>query len=183
LPEYSQGWFVPESNIHTRQHWFWSPNTDKTLKSPERMMEAYNSSVALGANLLVNMTPDTDGLIPAAEVDMLETFGAALDARFAVSKKGTWKQKAQHKNNQFLLKLYASTPITDIVLEEDLEYGQHIESYTIEAKVNKEWVEIAQGKSIGRKRIHAIDGVEAKRLRLTIIESSGTPRIRAFKVY
>jgi alpha-L-fucosidase len=183
LPEYSQGWFVPESNIHTRQHWFWSPDTDKTLKSPERMMEAYDSSVALGANLLVNMTPDTDGLIPEAELKMLKTFGKDLKKRFVKRKGWVSNSEVGTVNNQLMLVFKKPTTINDIVIEEDLQFGQHIVTYTIEAKVDGQWMNIGEGKTIGRKRIHTVDIENTKSLRLSIDENTLEPRIKSFSAY
>ncbi|HIA47804.1 MAG TPA: hypothetical protein EYN96_07505, partial [Candidatus Hydrogenedentes bacterium] len=183
LPDYAEGWFVPESNIHTRQHWFWSPDTDKTLKSPMQMMEAYDSSIGLGANLLVNMTPDTDGLIPTAEAGMLTTFGAALKKRFSdmkgtVSSKDDWTEE-----KPLVLKFDHPTAVTDVVIEEDLRQGQRIQAYSIEYFINGSWSPFGKGSSIGRKRIHTFKPIEAEALRLTILQSTSVPHIRAFSAY
>ncbi len=183
LPLYAEGWYVPESNIHTRQFWFWSPDTDKTLKTPEQMMKAYESSIGVGASLLVNMTPDTDGLVPEAEVTMLTTFGAALQKRFSQVKGTTSSTAGWAEGQTLVLKFDQPTRIKDVVIEEDLAQGQRILSYSIESRVNNQWESIAQGESLGRKRIHSFDALETQALRLTILESTSTPHISAFSAY
>lgn len=183
LPEYASGWFVPESNIHTRPHWFWAPDTDAKLKTPKQLLEAYNSSIGLGANLLVNLTPDRSGKLPAAEMSMLESFGADLEARFGepkgqVSSKDRWEE-----GDTLVLNLGKTTRVERIVIEEELSRGQRVRQYQIEAWGDWKWQKIGEGESIGRKRIHEIDPIDTSKLRLRIMESSPLPQIRTFSAY
>ncbi|MBN2291296.1 MAG: alpha-L-fucosidase [Pirellulales bacterium] len=80
LPE-SEGWLPAESNIHPRLKWIWTPGSDNKILGVEQLMRAYYTSIGHGSNLLVNLTPDTRGLIPDAEVKRMRNFGAEIKRR------------------------------------------------------------------------------------------------------
>jgi len=183
LPEYAEGWFIPESNIHTRPHWFWAPGTDESLKTPEEMMEAYDSSVALGSNLLVNLTPDMRGLLSDAEVAMLKTFGANLYDRFAEPKGKVSSQNRWEEGNALVLDFGQPTNVDHVKIKEELDRGQRVRQYQIESWQDDAWVVISKGTSIGRKRIHNIDAIETRALRLKVLDTAPLPGIRAFAAY
>ncbi len=164
----AEGWFIPEANIFTRAHWFWSPDSDGTLKTVDQMMEVHGQSIGHGANLLINMTPDTSGQIPAAEVAMLEGFGAAVAARYANPAMVGAAFPPVQAGVPVEFPLATAAPLREIVLEEDLNHGQRITEYTIEAKVGGIWEEVARGESIGRKRIQALKAVQASAIRITL---------------
>jgi alpha-L-fucosidase len=46
--------------------WFWAPQTDHLILTTEQLMDMYYKSVGRGSVLLLNSTPDTTGVIPAA---------------------------------------------------------------------------------------------------------------------
>lgn len=179
----ASGWYAPESNIHTRRHWFWGPGTDSTLKTPEQLMDAYLSSIGVGANLLINLTPDTRGLVPDAEVSMLEAFGTELQRTFdepkgSVSSEGRWEE-----GNTLILDLGQPTDVAFVVMEEDLRYGQRVSQYRVEIRVDGKWVPLVEGSSIGRKRIQGVGPITSQFLRLKILDTDPLPRIRTFAAY
>ncbi len=179
----AEGWFVPEANIFTRAHWFWSPDSDSTLKTVEQMLEVHGKSIGHGANLLINMTPDTSGRIPAAEVTMLEDFGAALADRRARPVASLEEFAPLEAGESATLTFPAATGVAEIAIEEDLRYGQRIVGYTLEALKGGSWTEFARGESIGRKRIHRMDGLECAAIRVTITETAPEARLQGISVY
>ena len=46
-----------------------------------------------------------------------------------------------------------------------------------------QWIQIAEGSSVGNKRIQNVDSVTTNRVRLSITESSAQPQIKDFSVY
>lgn len=183
IPDYAHGYFVPEANIHTRSKWFWAPGTDETLKTTEQMMAAYRSSIGHGANLLVNMTPDRSGRVPDAEAAMLAAFGEALAARYGAPVASLRDPAPLKAGETITLELPAPAQVGEVVLEEDLDYGQRIEAYTIEANVDGAWKAVAEGESIGRKRIQTFDPVQTDALRVTITATEPEARLRSVAVW
>lgn len=66
-----------------RSNWFYSDSDANTLKSLDELMGLYYSSVGRGANLLLNVAPDRQGLLPEADARRLLEFGAEIRRRFA----------------------------------------------------------------------------------------------------
>lgn len=170
------GWLPAEANIHTRNKWFWYPDSDKTLRSVDFLMKVYLESIGRGANLLINMTPDTSGVIVPAEQQRLADFGEKIKSTFGSplstlsliptgeERVISWKGK---KKPGWL------------ELEEDIAKGQHIQLYKLDAWVEGVWKEIASGSSVGRKRIQTLVPVETDKIRLRVTSKQpGIPLLR-----
>jgi alpha-L-fucosidase len=179
----AEGWFIPEANIFTRAHWFWSPDSDGTLKTVDQMLEVYGKSIGHGANLLINMTPDPSGVIPAAEVTMLEGFGAAITARYAFPIAQLAAPVSMAAGESATIDFPAPASIREIVIEEDLSFGQRVGGYTLEALSDGTWIQVALGESVGRKRIHVLDPLNASALKLTISATEPVAQIRSIVAY
>lgn len=174
------GWLPAEANIHTRDKWFWYPDSDKTLRSVDFLTKVYLESIGRGANLLINMTPDTSGIIVKAEEQRLADFGKKIQSMFshplvqlaavnaAEEKYLRWKEK---KKPAWL------------ELEEDIARGQHITAYKLEAKTGGGWKTVASGSTVGRKRIQAIEPVDTNELRLTIESNSPEIPVQRIAIY
>ncbi|MDN3687136.1 alpha-L-fucosidase [Cyclobacterium jeungdonense] len=175
------GYIPAEANLHTRSSWFWKPDSDPTLKDSSFLMKAYLESIGRGANLLVNMTPDSTGLIPQAEVNLLENFGHSIRSTFA-HPVGITSSKNQ-PSTELSLPLPQNHRVNLLVLEEVLEKGQHVRQYTLEAWVEGQWQPVASGETIGRKRIQYFDPVITDRLRLRISGDGPDMELERFAVY
>ena len=78
-------WLPNECDARIRATWFWNSNGAHTLKSLDQLMAMYCQSVGRGAVLLLNMTPDTTGVMPEADVKRAAEFGAEISRRFGKS--------------------------------------------------------------------------------------------------
>ena len=177
------GYIIVEANLHTRSTWFWTANSDHTLVSVKRLVQAYDSSIGRGANLLINMTPDTSGLIPAVEVQRYADFGKELHQQFDLPVAHTCSANGWTSGGILELTLDSRQTIDHIVIEEDLREGQRVIAYAIEAQTGDQWASVAQGLSIGRKRIERFAPVTTDRVRLCITGATEMPVIRRFAVY
>jgi alpha-L-fucosidase len=171
----AEGWFIPEANIFTRAHWFWSPDSDGSLKTVDEMLTVYGQSIGNGANLLINMTPGVSGRIPEAEVTMLGAFGVAIEQRYASADFTRTGIAALDPETPLLIDLPEPATVRELVLEEDLSHGQRITSYVVEAQVGESWQEVARGETIGRKRIQPLQAVRSTLLRVVL--TGTTPKL------
>jgi alpha-L-fucosidase len=176
------GWIPAEANLHTRSTWFWTPNSDNTLRDIPFLKKVYFESIGRGANLLVNMTPDTTGLIPEAEVERLSDFGKNLDNIFATPL-GSTSTKDNKSTDELVLNFAKKQKVNLLVLEEDIENGQHIKSYIVDAYINNQWKTIAEGQSIGRKRIQTFPAIKTSKIRLSLKGEKESILIKNFIVY
>ena len=83
----------------------------------------------------------------------------------------------ESKNSVQTLTLSKPQIINQIVTMEDLQEGQKIAKYTIEAKVGSTWKTIVNGQTIGHKRIDQFAPVTASSIRFTVTESLVKPAV------
>jgi alpha-L-fucosidase len=58
-----------------------------------------------------------------------------------------------------------------------------VESYVIEAWDGSQWNRLAEGTTIGHKKIDIFPRTTASRIRLRIVTASAAPQIRKFRLY
>ena len=174
------GWLPAEACIHTRNTWFWVPESDKTLRAIDFMMRVYFESIGRGANLLINMTPDTSGIIPDTEVKRLDDFGKKIYGLFSTPLGPLNKKQLE---DTLWIQLPEKNKIGLIEIEEDISNGQHIKKYKIAAYVSDQWKVIASGLSIGRKRLDIIEPVVTNQVRLILSGNKDYMSVKKFAVY
>lgn len=158
--------------------WFWKADGQKML-SVEQLVENYSTSVGRNSNMLIGIVVDTSGMVPEDDVQRLTAFGNEIKKRFSTSLAST-------KGNGKILELSLGkipVVINHVIIAEDIEKGERIRKYTIEAWKNDQWIQIAEGSSVGHKRIQKVDRIMTNKVRLSIKESSAEPRIKNFSVY
>jgi len=172
-------WLPIECDARIRSTWFWHSDNERTVKSVDRLMDMYYRSVGHGAVLLLNLTPDRSGRIPDADATRAAEFGAEISRRL-----GTAFAEAKGTGSTLTLKLPRPAAIEHIVTMENLAQGERVREYAIEGRVDGTWKPLATGTAIGHKKIDRIvPAVTLDALRLTIVQSAGTPRIRRFAAF
>jgi alpha-L-fucosidase len=185
-----------------KEHWFWHPNDEASLKSVSELMAIYEQTVGHGGQLVLGIAPDRRGLLPDADVARLKRFGEAIRERYdnnLVSKHGraTTEQElaldgkpetfwsAPLGSHHAVLEVNFDKPITfdHALTMEWLNDGQHVEKYAIEIYKKGKWNVIANGTAIGHKRIDSFDPVTASRVRLNILSSMAEAHIREFQLF
>ncbi len=152
--------------------WFWHPGQASAVKSPQDLMDVYISSVGRGANIILNLAPNRDGKLDAADVASLEAFGKmrakllakdyAQGARVDASEvRGGDEQFGGAKMTDGDIESYwcpedgNTTPSAEIVLEkpatfdvvrlrEQIRLGQRVEAFKVEALVDGDWQTIVE---------------------------------------
>jgi alpha-L-fucosidase len=185
-----------------KDHWFWHPNDEATLKSLDQLISTYEATVGRGGQLMLGVAPDRRGLLPDADVRRLEEFGAAIwnrysnnliareyihhaatEAAFDGDTDTFWS--APQGSHHTILEADLRQPITfdHTLIMEWLNAGQHIEHYRIEAWDGRVWKSLFEGHAIGHKRIDTFDRVTSSRIRLNILSATGEVRIREFEAF
>ncbi len=185
-----------------KQHWFWHPGDEASLKPVDELMKTYEESVGRGGQLMLGLAPDDRGLLPEADVARLKEFGAAVRARYGANlalehaaadanvegaldgdQDTFWS--APGGSHSAALEVAFARPVTfdRVVTMEWLNDGQHVQKYAIEAWEKGRWRRVAEGRAMGHKKIDAFAPVTAARVRLRILASEGEARIREFQLY
>ena len=69
------------------------------------------------------------------------------------------------------------------MLQEAIALGQRVEGWTVAAEIDGQWKPIAQGTTIGRKRIARVDPITAKKIRVEITRARACPTLSAIAVF
>jgi alpha-L-fucosidase len=173
----AEGWIIPETyNCHGT--FAWVPTT------PEKLMEQYYASIGRGANFLNALVPDKRGLIDEAQAKSVAKFGAEVRRRFGRPLVRTDSSKGWSEPGVLQIDLGSAESIAHVVLEEEIAKGQHVLKYAVDAAVGGTWKTVAEGQSIGRKRIERFEPpITAERIRLRIVQANAIPSISAMLVY
>jgi alpha-L-fucosidase len=197
-------WRPVESDTPLRKnHWFWHPNDESSLKSVPELISIYEQTIGRGGQLVLGIAPDRRGLLPEADVERLKEFGAALHQRYGhnLIAKGHaptgdtreaaldgdpatfWSAPAG--SHHAVLEVNFSRPVTfdGSLIMEWLNDGQHVEHFRIEVWDRQQWKGVIEGHAIGHKRIDHFAPVTSSRVRLNILSSSAQAHIREFQIF
>lgn len=173
-------WAPLEADTTLYNHnWFWSAENEQKRKSLTELMEIYCQSVGRGGVLLLNSSPNTNGLIPTGDLELYAAFGQEIQRRFA-------HPLAELKARRGVcveLALPHPRPISQTVLMEDYRHGERMRDYVVEGESDGQWQELARGTSVGRMKIDTFAPATVSRLRLRVTKAAGTPLIRRFAAY
>ncbi|MBV9123736.1 MAG: glycoside hydrolase family 29, partial [Planctomycetes bacterium] len=81
------------------------------------------------------------------------------------------------------LDLPQAQPVNYLILQEDIHQGERIRRYVVEAEVEGRWQPVAQGTSVGHKKIDRISPVTTRKLRLHVLEAVAPPVVRKLAAY
>lgn len=186
-----------------KDHWFWHPNDEASLKSVSELVDTYHRTVGRGAQLMIGLAPDTRGLLPDADVRRLQEFGDAIRATYAPEKNlaprasnaskfraaldsdpdTVWS--APEGAHSAVIDLDFAQPISfdRALMMEWLVSGQNVQKYTIQVLDASKWRSVYAGTTIGQKKIDIFPRATTQHVRLNILSASSTPRIREFQLF
>lgn len=201
----------PEVDVSIRPGWFYHPAEDAKVKSVDDLVEIYYQSVGRGANLLLNIPPDRRGLIPDVDARRLRDFRRVIDGRFRedlAPKAAATSSSARGNSGRFAagfvnddnaatywatddgvtggsVELAWSEPVTfdSVVLQEAIHLGQRVQAWRVEVHVEGGWRSVAEGSSVGYKRIARFAAVTTKRARVSITQARACPTLSTIGVY
>jgi alpha-L-fucosidase len=132
--------------------------------------------------LLLNIPPDTDGLLPAADVTRLREFRERIDRELPEDlARGARTTVAP---GVVTVDLGTSREVDRFRLAEDIAHGQQIENFVVEAFRGGAWTEVTRAGTVGASRILLLsEPVRARRWRVRVTGFRGTVRIMEFGLY
>ena len=192
-------WIPAEVDVSIRKGWFYHAAEDSLVKTPQQLFDIYLTSVGRGATLLLNVPPDQRGLFHETDVAALRGFRKLLDqefktdlakhavatassvrgnaATFAASKlidgspETYWATDDGVTTGAVEITLKEKKQIKYILLQEYIKLGQRVKAFTVDAWQNGAWQQVANGTTIGYKRILKITPVKTDRIRIHITDA------------
>lgn len=201
-------WVPAETDVSIRPGWFWKASETSRVKSVRDLMKIYYESVGRNSLLLLNVPPDTRGMIDPVDSLRLMEFKAAIDSVFrrnlasGAKVTGTsrgrgysasnilnddydsyWAMDDGELSGSLTLELAAPKTFNRIVLQEYIPLGQRICSFRIEVPEGEEWTEIGRGTTVGYKRILSVPAVTASSVRIVIESALACPTLNGLGLY
>ncbi|HOQ60425.1 MAG TPA: alpha-L-fucosidase [Vicinamibacterales bacterium] len=178
-------WYPAETDVSIRPGWFYHAAEDARVKAPETLVDIYLSSVGRNGVLLLNVPPDRRGRIADADAGSLAGLRRILDRTFGPSAPPRAPAPARRLAGA-LASYEVAAPTADFnlaVLQEDIEQGQRVEAFRLEACTEGACREIARATTIGYKRILRFAPARAERVRLVVEQARGTPVLAGFSLH
>ena len=208
-------WTVPECDGRITSGWFWGTNkcTPKTISQLATM---YFDSVGHNGTMLLNVPPNNQGTVDQAILDRVTEFGNNVEETFRTNlakatgttitasnvrgndvdfKPGNvvdgddatyWTTDDGTKSGSLTIKWDTAKKFDVVSIEEAIQKGQHINSYTVEYKTSDsaKWQTLKTGVTIGAKRLIRTSPVSATQVRITVGTSEGkVPMLSEVGVY
>ncbi len=202
-------WFPAETDVSIRKGWYWSQESDDTVKSPNDLLKIYHESVGHNTNLLLNFAPDRRGQIHPAESRSILQFGkwlrdtmtddillhqtaisdvarsAEYDASNVTDGDHTtyWAAPDGQRSGSIQIDLEDSPIIDRLVIQEHIELGQRIRQWNLEALIDDQWTIIDEGTTIGHYRIIKFKPMTPSSIRFNILNARACPTIESISAY
>ena len=199
-------WIPAEADVSIRPGWFYHPAEDAKVKTPQTLFNLYMRSVGNGGNLLLNVPPDRTGQINAADSAALVGFGKLREAAFKtdvfakayLSSYGkedpsmknlidhninTYWASTQQDNTEIVIDLPRKKQFNSLVLEEMINYGQRVQSFTIEVSDGNSFQPVYRGTTIGRKKIVTFAKQDSDKIKIIITHAKAAPVLRGVSAY
>jgi alpha-L-fucosidase len=201
-------WYPAETDVSIRPGWFYHASQDEEVKTPEKLMDIYFSSVGRNGVLLLNVPPDKRGHIHENDIKSLMDMRRILDTTFQTNlvsgarveasnenedhparsildeDKGTYWTTAGGVESAVLEFALPEKQTFDLaMLQENICVGQRVEEFSLESWNGKGWVLFVQGTTIGYKRLLRFPETTTDKVRLTIIKCRTSPTLSAFGLF
>jgi len=207
--EGAETWFPAETDVSIRKGWYWSEDSDTTVKTPAQLLNIYHESVGNNSNLLLNFAIDNKGKVHPAEELAIKATAYHLRSLYAndlandrpavsMNSRGDafiadnitddddatyWAAPDNQTTASITIELAQLSNIDRIILQEHIELGQRIKSWTLEARANNKWSTVFQGTTIGHHRIARFDPIVADAIRLNITDALACPTLERLSIY
>lgn len=204
-------WVPGEVDTSIRPGWFYHAKEDSLVKTSERLFEIFLSSVGRGSNLLLNIPPDRRGKFHENDVQALRGLKAMLESAFATDlalganvkasevrgnssrfaaqrvvdgdQSTYWTTEDATKTGSLEIDLGEEKTIKFVQVQEYIPLGQRVRAFTVEAWKDNAWQQVAEGTTIGYKRILQADPVTTAKVRITITDARACPVISSVSLY
>ena len=205
-------WVPAECDVSIRPGWFYHPEEDDKVKTPEQLVDLYYRSVGHNALLLLNFPVDRNGVINPVDSANAVKFRQIIDQELKTNLVAGLKASVSNERG----KGFEASALTDddydsywatedgvttgdiefsflkpqrmnrMMIQEYIPLGQRVKSFVVEYKQDGEWLPVSLNEettTIGYKRLLRFGSVESDGIRIRILEARGPLCINNVGVY
>lgn len=190
---------VTEGDARIRDSWFYDLN-GYSVKSPEELFGMYEMTVGRGSSFLLNLGPDTHGLLCEDDLNALHTLSDNIKRRYSrpLPFSGIYKEADGRLAISYPEEYYkrhisdtVNLPLVRrVVIKEDIKKGESVKGWRLYATIPSkypysDWGEfcLCEGRGIGHKHICMFPAMRAPRFRLEITDSDGEYSISGMEAF
>lgn len=191
-------YYPAETNTSIRHGWFWRNDDEQQVRSADDVFDIYERSVGGNSIFLLNIPPNPKGQFSGRDAEVLKEVGRkinkvygsqipfeekSMNRRVTDQNASTWWSPSSG-NDALEIQLDEKVSVNRFVVQEAIaRRGERVEKHILEARLNGEWVQVAEGQTIGSKRILRFPAVTTDALRLSIFKSRAKPCISEVSVH
>jgi alpha-L-fucosidase len=180
------------------------------VKTTKQILDIWYRSVGGNTVFLLNIPPNRDGLFPKRDSKVLQEIGQILRKTFKTNLAETatatasvsrgsgfeaanaldgdtstcWMPLDWTTQAELVVTLDKEKTFNRVVFQEQIrDFGQRIVRFAVDAYVDGQWRQIAEGQTVGYKRICRTPEVKADKVRIRILDSRICPTISNFALY
>ncbi len=203
-------WYPAEVNVSIRKGWFYHTYQDEEVRTAENIIDMYYRTVGGNTTFLLNLPPDTRGLIHENDVKVLQEVGEYIKKAFSHnvlqdclkdissdSDDGVnviknvltdgydeyFKTKDNVREAIIDINLEKECCVKNIVLKENIKLSQRVENFEVILYNNEKLVYCETFTVIGYKKIIRIDDIYANRVEIKIKDSRVCPTLSFIGIY
>ena len=169
---------APLRGHNGRHEWFWEPGDEAHVYPLEKLVQMYYRSVGRNSTLILGLTPDPNGRMPAPDAARLKEFGDEIRRRFREP-----IAQGSAEGETLVLDLERPQRINHAILMEEITKGERVRAYVLEGLADGTWVRLAEGSCIGHKHIQPFDDATVTKVRLKITKALARPLIRNLSIF
>jgi alpha-L-fucosidase len=187
-------WVSPEVDVSIRPGWYYHPDQDDKVKTPDSLLKIYAASVGRNSNLLLNIPVDTRGLIHENDSASMMGFVAIRtkslvnllprntnDPLFDGKNSTFWMASPKMKDIHVELKNLIS--VNTLMLQEPIALGQRVSSFEVELVDESGNKEVIKAGTIGHKRMITFSERKLKSFQIRFTGSRGPVLISNLEAY
>lgn len=205
-------WVPAECDVSIRPGWFYHPEEDDRVKSPDQLVDLYYRSVGHNATLLLNFPVDRRGLIHPVDSanavrfhEMIQqqlktNLVAGMTPKVSNERGGDFVASALTDDNfdtywatedgvttaDIEFSFDTPTRMNRMMLQEYIPLGQRVKAFVVEYLDKDTWLPVKLNEettTIGYKRLLRFETVETKGIRIRITDARGLLCLSSVGVY
>ncbi|XP_062507751.1 uncharacterized protein LOC134184152 isoform X2 [Corticium candelabrum] len=177
----SSVWCPAECDTTLQNHDRWFYSSSEGIRSLDELIDVYHQTVGHNGNLLLDFSPDTNGLIPDNHIARYKELGDFIRTCYGKPINAT-----KGVGPVLTIMINPPTTIDRIVLQEDQSQGQRVRTYNVSiSTMSGLSASTVNGTSIGNKKIDLLPAPVQKvnKVEFRGITGIGTPILNHFGVY
>ena len=205
-------WVPAECDVSIRPGWFYHPEEDDRVKSPDQLVDLYYRSVGHNATLLLNFPVDRRGLIHPVDSANAVRFHEMIQQQLKTNLVAGMTPKVSNERggdfvasaltDDFFDTYWATedgvttadiefsfdtpTRMNRMMLQEYIPLGQRVKAFVVEYLDKDTWLPVKLNEettTIGYKRLLRFETVETKGIRIRITDARGPLCLSSVGVY